>query len=71
MSFKIKILGALATLPPIQDVAKLLYFLTGASTERQAVLAYNHFIASSDDINNQYTIFADEISGILHRESHA
>ena len=42
VSFKIKILGALANLSPIQDVAKLLYFLTGASTERQAVLAYNH-----------------------------
>ena len=41
VSFKIKILGALANLKPIQDVAKLLYFLTGASTERQAVLAYN------------------------------
>src|SRR6478752_508675 len=41
VSFKIKILGALANLKPIQDVAKLLYFLTGASTERQAVIAYN------------------------------
>ncbi len=41
VSFKIKILGALASLKPIQEVAKLLYFLTGASTERQAVLAYN------------------------------
>ena len=41
VSFKIKILGALATLKPVQEVAKLLYFLTGASTERQAVLAYN------------------------------
>ncbi|MDN5764107.1 MAG: GTP-binding protein LepA, partial [Microlunatus sp.] len=41
VSLKIKILGSLAGLPPIQDVAKLLYFLTGASTERQAVLAYN------------------------------
>jgi len=41
VSFKIKILGALANLKPIQEVAKLLYFLTGASTERQAVLAYN------------------------------
>jgi hypothetical protein len=34
-------LGALAHLKPIQDIAKLMYFLTGASTERQAVLAYN------------------------------
>ena len=41
MSFGIKILGALAHLRPIQDIAKLMYFLTGASTERQAVLAYN------------------------------
>src|SRR6478672_6526314 len=41
VSFKIKILGALASLRPVQDIAKLLYFLTGASTERQAVLAYN------------------------------
>ena len=41
VSFKIKILGALASLKPIQDIAKLLYYLTGASTERQAVLAYN------------------------------
>jgi hypothetical protein len=41
VSFKIKILGALASLDPIQDVARLLYYLTGASTERQAVLAYN------------------------------
>ena len=41
VSFKIKILGALANIKPIQEIAKLLYFLTGASTERQAVLAYN------------------------------
>lgn len=41
VSTKIKILGALANLKPIQDIAKLLYLLTGASTERQAVLAYN------------------------------
>jgi hypothetical protein len=41
LSFGIKILGALAHLRPIQDIAKLMYFLTGASTERQAVIAYN------------------------------
>ena len=35
-----------------------------------AVLAYNHFMASSDTLNNRYTMFADEFSGILHRESH-
>jgi hypothetical protein len=41
VSFGIKILGALAHLKPVQDIAKLMYFLTGASTERQAVIAYN------------------------------
>lgn len=41
VSFQIKVLGALAHFKPVQDIAKLLYFLTGASTERQAVLAYN------------------------------
>jgi hypothetical protein len=43
VSFGIKILGALASLKPVQDIARLLYFLTGASTERQAVLTYNQF----------------------------
>ena len=41
VTFGIKILGALAHLKPIQDIARLMYFLTGASTERQAVIAYN------------------------------
>lgn len=41
VSPKISLLGALAHLRPIRQVAKLLYYLTGASTERQAVLAYN------------------------------
>jgi biopolymer transport protein TolQ len=34
-----------------------------------AVLAYNHFMANSDVLNNRYTMFADEFMGILHRES--
>jgi hypothetical protein len=37
----IRALGAAARLRPIQDVARCLYYFTGASTERQAVLAYN------------------------------
>lgn len=50
VSFKIKILGAMATLPAIQDVARLLYFLTGASTERQAVLAYNQINSGMQEL---------------------
>ena len=41
MSAKIKVLGALAHLSPIQDVVRMLYYLTGMATERSAVLAYN------------------------------
>src|SRR6187431_2979202 len=35
---KMKILGALAHLDPFQDVCRMLYYLTGMSTERSAVL---------------------------------
>jgi len=41
VSLRMKVMGALAHLSSIQDIARLLYYLTGASTERQAVLAYN------------------------------
>ena len=53
VSFPIKVLGALAHLKPIQDVAKLMYFLTGASTERQAVLAYNQINAGCRSLERQ------------------
>jgi hypothetical protein len=38
---KLRILGALAHAPGFQDVCRMLYYLTGMSTERSAVLAYN------------------------------
>ena len=41
VSAKIRILGALAHVEPIQDVVRMLYYLTGMATERSAVLAYN------------------------------
>ncbi|NNM52512.1 MAG: protein TolQ, partial [Pseudomonadales bacterium] len=36
-----------------------------------AVLAYNSFSASADSLMIRYETFADEFSGILHREAHA
>ena len=36
-----KILGSLAHIDSFQDVCRMLYYLTGMSTERSAVLAYN------------------------------
>lgn len=41
---RMKLLGALAHWEPIHDVSRMLYYLTGASTERQAVLAYSQLI---------------------------
>jgi hypothetical protein len=50
ISFPIKILGVLAHLKPMQDIAKFMYFLTGASTERQAVLAYNKINSGMNEL---------------------
>ena len=41
VSAKIKILGALAHLDKFQDIVRMLYYLTGMSTERSEVRAYN------------------------------
>lgn len=41
VSPKIKVLGGLAHLAPVQDVVQMLYYLTGMSTERSALLAYH------------------------------
>ena len=46
----LKVLGALAHLNPIQDVARTIYYFTGASTERQAVLAYNALASAVGDL---------------------
>lgn len=50
VSAKIKLLGALASIKPVQEIARLLYYLTGAATERQAVLAYNSLNAGVIDL---------------------
>lgn len=42
--FSMKVMGALAHLEPMADVARFMYYLTGAATEREAVLAYSRFI---------------------------
>lgn len=42
VSARVRILGALAHLSPVQEVVRLLYYLTGAATERSATLAYTH-----------------------------
>ena len=41
VSVKLQVLGALGHLESMQDVSRMLYYLTGMATERSAVLAYN------------------------------
>jgi hypothetical protein len=41
VSLKLRVLGTLAHLDAVQDVVRMLYYLTGQATERSAVLAYN------------------------------
>jgi len=45
-----RLLGALAHWRPIQDVSRMMFYLSGASTERQAVLAYNSFTGRLKEI---------------------
>lgn len=45
---RMKLLGALAHWEPIHDISRMLYYLTGASTERQAVLAYSSLTRELD-----------------------
>ena len=45
---RMKLLGALAHWDPIHDISRMLYYLTGASTERQAVLAYSSLTKELD-----------------------
>lgn len=46
----IKALAVAAHLKPIQDVVRAVYYFTGASTERQAVLAYSALIERLEDM---------------------
>lgn len=41
VSAKLHVLGALSHIKGFQDVCRMIYYLTGMSTERSAVLAYN------------------------------
>ncbi|TWD73457.1 hypothetical protein FB561_7348 [Kribbella amoyensis] len=41
VSFKLRLLGALGRIGAVQDVSRMLYYLTGMATERSAVLAYS------------------------------
>ncbi|WP_432512579.1 GTP-binding protein LepA [Kineococcus sp. SYSU DK001] len=50
VSARIRLLGSLAHLRPVQEVARLLYYLTGAATEKAAVVAYNLLVDGLDEM---------------------
>ncbi|MGA4670018.1 GTP-binding protein LepA [Propionibacteriaceae bacterium Y1923] len=50
---RMKLLGALAHWEPIHDISRMLYYLTGASTERQAVLAYSSLTKELDQMGER------------------
>lgn len=66
VSAKIKVLGALAHLSPVQDVVRLLYYLTGMATERSAVLAYNRLYDGMVELGE--TAVAETIVAQIRRQ---
>lgn len=66
VSYKMRIMGALAHFSAIQDIARLLYYLTGASTERQAVLAYNTIHSGITELGE--TAIAETIIAPIRRQ---
>ena len=66
VSYKMRIMGALAHFSAIQDIARLLYYLTGASTERQAVLAYNTIHSGMTELGE--TAIAETIIAPIRRQ---
>ena len=66
VSYKMRIMGALAHFSAIQDIARLLYYLTGTSTERQAVLAYNTIHSGMTELGE--TAIAETIIAPIRRQ---
>jgi hypothetical protein len=66
IGLKLKVLGALAHVGPFQDVCRMLYYLTGMSTERSAVLAYNMLHHGTVDMGEK--AIADSVIGQIKRQ---
>ena len=66
VSAKMRILGAISHLSPVQDIVRMLYYLTGMSTERSAVLAYNKLHSGMADLGEQ--ALADSVVAPIRRQ---
>lgn len=67
VSFKLKLLGALGRMPGVQDISRMLYYLTGVATERSAVLAYNKLHAGLVELGER-AIAATVVAPIRRQE---
>lgn len=66
---KMKLLGALAHIPAVQEIARFLYYLTGAATERQAVVAYNKLTRQLDELGE--TAISRTVIGAIKQQEPA
>ena len=67
VSFKLKLLGALGRVHGVQDVSRMLYYLTGLATERSAVLAYNKLHAGLVELGER-AVAATVVAPIRRQE---
>jgi hypothetical protein len=67
VSFRLKLLGALGRVGAVQDVSRMLYYLTGLATERSAVLAYNKLHAGLVELGER-AIAATVVAPIKRQE---
>lgn len=67
VSFKLRLLGALGRMSGVEDVSRMLYYLTGLATERSAVLAYNKLHAGFVELGER-AIAATVVAPIRRQE---
>jgi hypothetical protein len=67
VSFKLRFLGALGRVRGVQDISRMLYYLTGLATERSAVLAYNKLHAGLLELGER-AIAATVVAPIKRQE---
>lgn len=67
VSFRLRLLGALGRVSAVQDVSRMLYYLTGLATERSAVLAYNKLHAGLRELGER-AIAATVVAPIRRQE---
>jgi hypothetical protein len=67
VTFRLKLLGALGRVGAVQDVSRMLYYLTGVATERSAVLAYNKLHAGLIELGER-AIAATVVGPIKRQE---